>query len=194
MKITLRKAHALQLSIMQAFNESGLNPMGVLKRYEDPAKVVADASAVYQATAAKQRELLAIYYDIRGAVATANGDTEINATLTEMALIDKLLEITKPLAKETTLRDDDAVLRAVKDLEEAAKNPASAAVVVNLGHRSGVTYSVVTKEMKEAAEKQLLTLKRRKIELTEKLLYLNTNNTVDLADDAVKALESYGVM
>ena len=93
MKITLRKANALQNSINDALKHVDIKTKVSLNEFQDAEGVLATSAAEAKKNIDRKVSLTNALYDIRGAVGYVNHTAGVDEKLTELARIEKQIQV-----------------------------------------------------------------------------------------------------
>ena len=189
MKLTLRKANALQLLINEKIAATTLATAVSVSRYDDPCLLVISAAANLQESLSKKRLLLEVLYSIRQAASAANQSSGISDILSEVAYIDKLTAALKPLAENSQFSPAEEVLReAHADLKKEV------APVGYGSRRDAFTTGFIPQGWADGYVKEVSDLRKRKQSLSDKLLELNISNEIELSDQEEEVLKKYDLI
>lgn len=190
MKLTLRKANALQLLVNEQLSATGVPVQVSVGKYDDPVKAVLAAAAMHTAALNKKKDLLSVLYSIRVKVAQTSHDAGVGDILSEIAHIDKLSEVLKPLSTTTQFAPSEEVLLAAHDdLKKEQPNADS------YGARRDVfTTGIVPVVWVPGYATEVKELRLRKQGLSDKLLELNIKNEIELTSDEEAILKKYDVI
>ena len=93
MKITLRKANALQNSINEALRHIDVKTKVSLNEFQDPEGLLAVSAADAKKNIDRRVSLTNALYDIRGGVGYVNHTAGVDEKLTEIARIEKQIQL-----------------------------------------------------------------------------------------------------
>jgi hypothetical protein len=190
MKLSLRKASALQLVINEAINEPFVGE-AVVTKYDDPATVLAEAAETLTATITKKFDLIGVLYSVRDKVATAGAAAGVAQVLTDLAELNKRESFFKQLAKTTNFAPPLALVTAKLEEIKADKTPNTTYPYTKV---DSVKVPLLTKETIETYSKALVDLRRQKTKLTDKLLHLNVTTEITLGDAESELLTKYDIV
>lgn len=192
MKITLRKASALQTAIQEAVKNIDVTVKVELNEFEDAQ--VALATANTKAIQADQRRttLTKVLYRIRAQVGTSNVESGIAGKLTEAAYIDKRLSQLTALLGTETAQDSMAVIQGKLDKIKNDKGENSRRSIY--GYNDTVSTGVLTQEQVAVFKAEQLVLKKEKQKLNDEILELNVRTEIELSADAVEVLTWEGLV
>lgn len=191
MKITLRRAAQLQAEIERTINELNVDPIASIEPNAaiGPAQVLNEYVEQFTATCGKWAELNRISTAIRASIGNANAQLGISGMLAEDAGAKKQqIFINRLLGQRARTPEFDA-WSAKYDLEvEALRNDVS-------GYRSrNMALPLVTKAFEQQCQENLKQLRRRRNELSERILAINTNNFIEVDDSDWTILENQGLV
>lgn len=192
MKITLRKASALQTAIQEAVKNIDVTVKVELNEFEDAQ--VALVTANTKAIQADQRRttLTKVLYRIRAQVGTSNVESGIAGKLTEAAYIDKRLSQLTALLGTETAQDSMAVIQGKLDKIKNDKGENSRRSIY--GYNDTVSTGVLTQEQVAVFKAEQLVLKKEKQKLNDEILELNVRTEIELSADAVEVLTWEGLV
>jgi hypothetical protein len=186
MNINLRKANAIQHSIMEAIKETEITTTVSISEHEEPEAVLERANKSLLENDRKQALLLTVMYNIRGLVAQANHESGISLILTKSALAEKRIQqlesLTRPSVKVVNLDVIKGRLEKIKTRKEDHYG------------RDTVDSGVVSEANFASFKKELLDLKKQKRKYADDVLELNVKTEIPLSEDAVKILTESGIL
>lgn len=190
MKITLRKANAIQTSIQEAIKAIEIESTTQLNEFQDIAAELLKVNAAAVKEIKRQESLLFALYNIRGLVGTANSTAGIDLHLTDAAFMDKrtaqlaVVAAAKPMTDITILKGQLEKIRA----------SAGANARPSLYGSDTVSTSVFTQEQIDQAKSEMLKLKKQKQSINDKILELNIKTEIVLPDQVVSTLAAEGLI
>lgn len=189
MKLTLRKANALQLLINEQIANTSIQTQVSVGKYDDPVLAVLSASGIFQASLEKTRSLLGVLYSVRQKVAESGHGAGISKILSEIAHIDKLTGVLKPLAILSAFAPTEEVLLAAHaDLKkEQPVNSYS-------GRAGAFTTGAIPQSWVPIFVKEMSDLRKQKQRLSDKLLELNIQHTIELSPEEEETLKKYDLI
>ena len=188
MKITLRKANAVQNSIQEAIKSVKLGHTVELNEFQDVETALATAQAALVSATQRRDNLVTVLYAVRGAVGSAKASAGIDQKLTEAALIDKRIGFAEETAKAAEMTALDIIKGKVKKLSEVDSKHRV------YGYGDTVSTTVVTAEAIDAAKKTVLELKKAKQKINDEVLELNIRTEITLDDAVVATLTAEGLI
>ena len=167
MKITLRKANALQNSIQDHLKTIDTKVSVSLNEFQDPEGVVAVARGELVANDMRRGSLTRALYRIRAQVGRANVEAGVSDLLADAAYIDKRLAHLKGLA-ESEATEATAVLVGKLDKIRNDKSERRA-----YGYNDSVATGVLTTDQIEGIKGDMRSLKKQKQSINDRVLELN---------------------
>ena len=187
MKLTLRKANAIQSAINEAIKGLDLNTTVTLNEFEgveDQIQTVRDRFWIHAAT---RNKLVMALYEIRTKVAQANAEVGINDSLAEVAYLEKQISHNTMLAgkgAQTALRVLNGQVNKLKDVKEDG-----------FGYsRRDVVTSIFTEEEVEDFKRTTAEYKRTKQRVQDELLELNVQTEIQLTEETARFLEKADIL
>jgi NTP pyrophosphatase (non-canonical NTP hydrolase) len=187
MKLTLRKANAVQAAINEMIKTLDLNTQVTLNEFEDVQEqidAVRNRFFTHDATRSKLAEAL---YEIRRKVATANADAGINDLLADVAALEKQVGYKNQLAAkgaQTALRVLNGQVKKNAEVKEDG-----------FGYsRRDVVTSIFTAEEVEDFRRTAANAKREKQSLQDTLLELNVQTAIELDEETARFLERADIL
>ena len=190
MKLTLRKANAIQLLINEQLAATSIPTQASIGKYDDPVASVIAAAGLHKTSLDKKKELLSVLYSIRVKVAKTSHSAGVGDILSEVAYIDKLSEVLQPLAKTTQFAPSEAVLLAAhEDLKKEQPNANAYG-----GRRDVFTTGIIPPGWIPTYASEVKELRLRKQSLSDKLLELNIKNEIELTSEEEAILKKHDVI
>lgn len=187
MKITLRKANALQNAINDAVKALELRYEVNLNEFEVATDQIQTARDRFFAEATTRDKLLMSLYEIRAKVARANADSGINDMLANIAYLEKQISHKQMLASkgaQTALRVLNGQLNKLKEVKDDGYSYS----------RRDVVTTIFTEEEVENFKRSANDLRREKHRLQDTLLELNVRTEIELSSDTVMLLNRTGIL
>ena len=186
MKITLRKANALQQNINEALRGIRLEPTVSITEFEDVITKIDEANELIFKEVNRQVDLNLALYTIRGLVGQANS-AEIDGLLTQIAHNEKMIALNNHLLT-TPKRVALDVLKG--KLEKIKSIPEDAVRSSIYGRTTEVSTGVFSDDAFKAFKTTVLKLKKEKQKLQDKVLELNIKTEIELPEDVVAILKA----
>jgi hypothetical protein len=190
MNITLRKANAIQNTILDAIKGIKVIHSVELNEFQNPEAEIKRANDEMVKNDQRRASLLTAYYNIRGLVAQANSSAGIDLLLTKAAFIDKRVGQVEELAGASAMTD----LEVVKGkIEKIKTRPADARSSI-YGYNDAVSTSVLAQAQIDQAKKQIADLKKQKQKINDEVLELNIKTEIPLSDEIANVLAQEGLI
>lgn len=197
MEVTLRKAHSLSKALLEQVRKTPLARTVTVSIYEDveASDAATEAGEKLVAAVADGIKCIDAAYAIRLSIAKANLAAGVDGLLNEKARLDageKLLSqaVDGSSDHSYTSAVDPAIARQKMDaLKVRAAQPDK-----GYGVTEELTVKVATPEVTADLSTNLATMRRRKTEIADELLGLNTSTRVSLSPDVVTLLQRYNLI
>jgi len=188
MKITLRKANAIQTSINEVLKSIETKAQININEFQDPETVLRTAKDAFMTGVSRKLSLLEVLAEIRTKVGAANENSDINACLAKLAWLDKEINLLSAFIAPNHLQADLTVINGQlnKIKNSAVKDSYYSKTEVTTGILSQVDIDFYTKSIKD--------LKKDKQKLQDKILELNFKTEIELSDSDVTTLTSEGII
>jgi len=189
MKLTLRKASALQNSIQDAIKNIDIKTNILINEFQDSATVLSAANADVVKNDARRDALTKALYTIRAQVGNANATAGVADRLSEAAYIDKRIGHLQSLVGAEVQAETAVIAGKLDKLRNRKDDNAH-----YYGREEGVQTGVLTQAQVDAFKATQRDLKKRKQKLNDEVLELNVRTEVELADDVVATLNAEGLL
>lgn len=189
MKITLRKANALQQNINEALRGIKIETQITVSEFEDVEAKLDQARQELFTDILRTLDLNYALYAIRGLVGDANA-TEIDGLLTRIAHTDKTIQFNNYLLgglKQTSLD----VLKGKLDKIRAMPEDSARSIYSS---RNEVSTGLFTEGDLKGFKSAVLSTKKDKQKLQDKVLELNIKTEIELPEDVVTILTKEGLI
>ena len=186
MKLTLRKANALQAAINEMIKSLDLSTSVTLNEFEEVQEQIDAVRNRFWTHAATRNKLVMALYEIRSRVATANAKAGINDRLADVAYFEKQISHYNMLASK-------GVQTAMRVLNGQVKKNAEAKDEYSYSRRDVVT-SIFTEEEIEDFRRKAADSKREKQRLQDMLLELNVQTEIALDEETALFLERADIL
>lgn len=189
MKITLRKASALQNAIQEAIKTIEIKLSISINEFQDFKAELACANEGVIKNDVRRGLLTVALYTIRGQVGVANSTSGISDRLADCAYLDKRIGQLQGLISSVTQENEvvmEGKLNKIRNRKEDSRNI--------YGREDEVSTGVLTAEQIEHFKNTQRDLKKRKQKLNDELLELNVRTEIDLAEDIVETLNTEGLL
>lgn len=187
MKISLRRANALQAQILETINGMSLSTTVSLSEFT-PATDQLGVAAVNFSKALEQRKALrGAYYYIRLAVGKANDSVGIDDRLTELAEIDKNLA-------DLAIATASVPVKSFQVIEGELKKHSEKSSQNQYYGSAEYTSAFMSEHALSLLKEEAAQLRKRKIALNDEILSLNIKTEITLVDVAVSLLKWYNLI
>jgi hypothetical protein len=192
MKITLRKASALQTSIQEAVKNIDVTVKAELNEFENAQTALATANAKLVAADQRRTALTKVLYVVRAQVGIANADCGINERLAKAAYVDKRIGQLTALVAADAVQDNIGVIEGKLEKLKAPETANSRRSIY--GYSDTVSTGVLTQAQVDAFKAEQLALKKDKQKLNDEVLELNVRTEITLSDETVSTLQAEGLV
>lgn len=188
MKITLRKANALQIAIGEAVKTIDVKTDVKINEFQDGETEIATVAAEFKTNLARRTQLMDAMYAIRKAVSVANSAAGVDVKLADVAQLEKQVQFYNTLAAKTVRESEKVVAGQLAKLRES-KDDSRRSIY---GYASTVDTSVLTAEDIRGFRTAAATAKKAKQKLQDELLEINVRTEIEVAD--VDCLTAEGLL
>jgi len=187
MKLTLRKANAVQAAINEAVKALDLNYTVTLNEFEGVEDQINAVRNRFWAQSDIRAQMLESLYEIRAKVAQANAAAGINDQLALVAYLEKQIGHKTMLASkgaQTAMRVLNGQVKKNAEVKEDG-----------FGYsRRDVTTTIFTEAEIETFRKDAANFKRDKQKLQDELLELNVQTEIELLEETATFLKSADIL
>lgn len=176
MKITLRKANALQLAIGEAVKNIDIVTDAKINEFQNGEAEIARIAAEFRVSLARRTQLVDAMYAIRKAVSTANAGAGVDVKLADVAMLEKQVQFYNGLAGKKA-RDEAAVVEG--KLKRLTEVEAKSRIY---GYGDTVDTSVLTAEDIKGFRTAAATAKKAKQKLQDELLEINVRTEIEVSN------------
>jgi len=192
MKLSLRRANVVQMSIKEYINDLSVSVVLKVNQYDDLDSQLSHANEQFTASLENWFTLNDILYDIREKVSEANSEAGINKMLTHCAKIDKTIALYKSLSGKSVMES-----RLVIDgrLDKIRKD--NATPDQRFGHHMSsddITINILTEDHLKTFGEIVGLCKREKAAIQDKLLDLNVATKISISDGNYETLLSLDII
>ncbi len=188
MKITLRKANALQNSINDALKHIDVKIKVSLNEFQDPEGVLAASASEAKKNLERKIALTNALFDIRAGVGAVNAVSGIDFKLTEIAHIEKQIQLYSAYVG-VEAREPQSVIAG--KLEKLRNTEAKSRIY---GYGDTVDSSVFTSEDIAGFKGAVANSKKQKQSLQDAVLELNVRNETTLNPGTVETLTAENLL
>ena len=187
MNISLRKANAVQSSIVDAIKGISIETSLELNEFQDVVAELQKANDVLFANDSRRQRLLLSLYNIRGLVGAANAQSGVDTKLATAAFVDKRVAQLDELAKLSPVTDL-AVINGKLDKIRNSKDESARSRIYGISDT--VLTTVVSQEQIAQVKAEIKNLKKQKQKLNDEILELNIKTEIPLSDEVVAILQA----
>jgi uncharacterized protein YdcH (DUF465 family) len=189
MKITLRKANAVQNSITEAIKAIKITGEVKLNEFQDPTAELQKANAELFASDARRQKLLLSFYNIRGLVGQANASAGVDLALAKAAYIDKRIGQLNEIAGFDVVTDLAVISGKIEKLKNGKDETRRL-----YGYESTVDSGLLSADQLTQVKDEIKNLKKQKQKLNDEILELNIKTEIPLSDEVVATLAGEGLI
>lgn len=183
MKLSLRKANALQNAIQDHVKTIEFKTSISLNEFQDAAAEVTQTRANVLSNDVRRSELTRAVYEIRKLSGRANVESGVADLLTDAALIEKRLGQLKGLSESKIAENIEVLIGKITKLKDSDSKSRV------YGYNDSVETGVLAQAQIELFKSQIRELKKEKQTINDKVLELNVRTEITLSDDTVKLLQ-----
>ena len=191
MKITLRKANAIQQSINDVLKGITFTTEVQINEFQNPQDVIKAAEEVFAKNMQRRDALYSALYEIRKLVSKGNDVAEISQKLADVALLDKQITFFNGLASKE-VREADVVINGKLDKIRNDKEATSRRTFY--GYNDTVSASIFLQDDLDGFRKLVSHAKKQKQRLQDEILEMNVRTEIPLSETTVNTLTSEGIL
>ena len=188
-KISLRKANAIQVNINDLLKTIQVRPVVEVNEFQDVVQTLQAANDAVMAADVRRSDLLMAVYSIRATVGGANFQCGIGNRLSHLAYIDKRLSHLENLVDEKSLLKD---LNVVNGQLDKIRNRREEHRLY--GYENSVSTGVLQQQQIDSIAGIMRELKKQKQKLNDEVLELNVRTEIELTDDVEAVLVKEGIL
>lgn len=184
MKITLRKANAVQISIQDHIKSIEVKTSVTLNEFQNSSAEILSARDNIVKNDIRRAKLTKALYRIRAQVGRMNVESGVSDLLAEAAYIDKRIGHLKSLSEGTAVEAGtvvDGKLEKIRNAESKSRI---------YGYNDTIDTGVLTVDQIEGYKKDMRDLKKEKQSINDKILELNVRSEIELDADTVALLNA----
>jgi hypothetical protein len=190
MKITLRKANALQIAIGEAVKNISAETDVKINEFQNGEFEISRVATEFRANVARRTALINVMYNIRKAVSTANAGAGVDVKLADVAMLEKQVQFYNGLASKK-VRESAAVVEGQLNKLRESKDDSRRSIY---GYATTVDTSVLGAEDIREFRTSAAEAKKAKQKLQDELLEINVRTEIEIAQDAVQFLTAEGLL
>ena len=188
-KITLRKANAIQQNINDLLKSIVIRPTVEINEFQDAVATLQASNDALMAADVRRSDLLMALYSIRATVGLSNFTNGIGNRLSHLAYIDQRLQQLDPLVREDAKIKD---LHVITGQLEKIRNRREEHRMY--GMTDAVSSGVLQQNQIDNIAGIMRELKKQKQKLNDEVLELNVRTEIDLTDDIEAILVKEGIL
>lgn len=188
MKVTLRKANAIQTSINDILKSIQLINVINLNEFQDVEQTISTSLDILNVNLDRKLNLLGALNNIRIEVGSKNSSSGIDRELTALATIDKQINLYQGLVVPSSLRKDICVLSG-----KLAKIRTSQREIL-MYNRDEVDTGILSQEFIDTLKVKISELKKIKQTIQDRVLELNFKTEVELDEFTITVLTAEGII
>lgn len=189
MKVSLRKANAIQAAITEAISALKLETEVSINEFEDVNEKLDAASKEFNENNGVRENLLDALFEIRAAVSEANSSNGVNGLLAILAKTEKQISFYRNLARLQPKTDEKVLNGRIKKI---ADRPDDSRMYG--GYMDEVNTSIFESGTIDDFKNFHANLKREKQKLQDELLELNVRTEIELTDQTVETLAKANII
>ena len=190
MKLTLRKANAVQLGINDIVKGLKFETAISLNEFQDVDTVLLDTTAKFMANVDRRRALTDALHQIRLAVGAANSQAGIDSRLTTIAHLEKQIQFYSGIAS-TEARESLEVVKG--KLEKIKSRPADARNSI-YGYSDNVPANLFAEADLAVFKNAVKDMKKQKQKLQDEVLEINVRTEIELTEVVAQVLSAEGLV
>jgi hypothetical protein len=182
MKVTLRKANAIQVAIQDQIKEIKIESTIDLNEFQSVSEILGKAREEALLKVKRTKDLLKAQYALREEIGRVNAISGVNEKLSELAFMDKKIAQLKVWSESPKSEEVEVIkgkLEKIRHRKEAAYY-----------HEDSVKTGVFTDKDIEEFKKEILDIKKMKNKINDEVLELNVRTEVTLKDSIVDILRT----
>mgnify|MGYP000010602627 CR=1 FL=1 len=189
MKISLRKADAIQRSINEAISGIDLKTEITLNEFERPTDKIAAAKVSFAEALTKRDSLIDVLYEVRYKTGLENTSNGVSMRLTQLARLEKDISMYKRFASVAPMASTDVLVGKLGKLKSRETDAYG-----RFGGQDEIVTTIMDDVAVEAFKVKLASLKKDKQHIQDELLELNVKVQVELSEKAVEVLKQVGIL
>ena len=184
MKISLRKANAIQNSIQQALKSINLRTNIDISEFQDVEQELTIAREKMVKDDELRNSLLSAFYYIRGLVGQENATSNISLMLSNVAYMDKRIGQLEQIVS-SNVQTDLTVLKGKLQKMSTSEDRYG---------RDYIGTSILSQPYIDEVKVKINELKKSRLALTDSILELNIKTEINLTDELVAVLRTEGIL
>ncbi len=188
MKITLRKANAIQLTINEILKGLSFETSVQINEFENFKVQIDSVRNTFNANVSTRSKLISALYEIRKAVARVNAKKGVDDMLADVARLEKEIQFFNGFSTKSVRLADTVIegkLEKIRGMKEESRL---------YGRYDTVDTSVFEKSDIENFKWTVTDLKRQKQKIQDTLLELNVRTEIEISDEAATVLTEHNIL
>lgn len=190
MKLTLRKANAIQLSINDIVKGLKFEASVTLNEFQDVDTELLNSTSKFMQNVDRRRALADAVYQIRLAVGDANHQAGINSRLTTIAHLEKQIQFYNGIAS-SDVRESIEVVKG--KLEKIKSRPADGRASL-YGYNDNVATGLFADADLNVFRNAVKDMKKQKQKLQDEVLEINVRTEIEIGDTVAQVLTQEGLV
>ncbi len=193
MKVTLRKANAIQAEIRKAIATKTVSDTVSVNEYTaDITGVLEKAKVEFATDVTRKIALNTALFNIRKSVAQVNASAGVSDMLADIELIDATMAVYSSVSTKEVAKPVSEITARIEKMKAPSVESTRSAIY---GDRyNNVETSVVEQRTIDTAKNMVKSLKREKQTLQDKLLTQNVNCTIEISEVDEMVLKVEGII
>jgi hypothetical protein len=192
MEFNLRKASAIQQDIKNALAKVEMNTQATVNEFTtDVPSVILEATSALEKAIMRKQQLTVALYNIRNAIARANGLADITGVMGEIQCVDALIAIHEGVIRNTPAT---ATSEVIARLEKMRNEPVSERSSIYGSRYNNVEVPVTPKVVIQESKDAIKALRKKKRDLADRLLSLNITQQITIAGEDYDVLVEEGIV
>lgn len=187
MKLTLRKANAMQAAIVEFIAGLELATEVAINEFENPTSKIEEAKNKFTTHMVTRSRMLSVQYEIRREVARANAVYDINDLLADVAMLEKDISLYQRFVKLRPELDNEVIIGKLGKIKGRSEEQF-------YGREDHVSTTIFNQEEIDEFKVRLAALKKKKVNLQDSLLELNVQTEIELSEESEKLLARAGII
>ena len=187
MKISLRKANAIQNAINETIKSIPTATAVRINEFQDPTLVTESARTEALKNIERKVELNNVLYDIRSTVKVANHTYGIDHKLNQVACLEKAIALVNTYASAEVRLDDSVVQGKLARMKTVKPE-------ISFYREDEISTSVFTALDIVEFKERLSTLKKEKQKIQDDLLEANIRFEIELDESSIQLLTKEGIL
>lgn len=189
MKLTLRKANAVQLGINEVVKGLKFETSVTLNEFQNAETVLGESAVRFMTNLNRRKALMEALRDIRIAVGRANSQAGIDSRLAEIAHLEKQIQFFNGVATTEHVRESMDVVNGKLDKIRNRKEESRL-----YGYNDSVATGVFFEADIESFKSAVKDMKKAKQKLQDEVLELNVRTEIEVSDAVAEILGQEGLV